>query len=254
MQSVGPARVARLARALGVRQSPLDEVPALALGSSPVSLLEMVNAYASLAHGGRWLPPMMVTRIEDADGKVIAEFSPPKPERALDEDHAYALVDMLRAVVDKGTAVAVRQRYGIHADVAGKTGTTQGNADGWFILMHPEIVTGAWAGFNDARITLRSDRWGQARAAPRPWWETSCPAPCAAPSSTPRPASSHPNKATGGPTWSAACANACRAGGPTSSRPHSPANPPPRSRLRPLNPHPSPRSHPARACRPARKS
>lgn len=57
MQSVGPARVARLARALGVRQSPLDEVPALALGSSPVSLLEMVNAYASLAHGGRWLPP-----------------------------------------------------------------------------------------------------------------------------------------------------------------------------------------------------
>jgi penicillin-binding protein 1A len=55
----------------------------------------------------------------------------------------------------------VRQRYGIHADVAGKTGTTQGNADGWFILMHPEIVTGAWAGFNDPRITLRSDRWGQ---------------------------------------------------------------------------------------------
>ncbi len=161
MQSVGPARVARLARALGVRQSPLDEVPALALGSSPVSLLEMVNAYASLAHGGQWLPPMMVTRIEDADGKVIAEFGPPKPERALDEEHAYALVDMLRAVVDKGTGVAVRQRHGIHADVAGKTGTTQGNADGWFILMHPEIVAGAWAGFNDARITLRSDRWGQ---------------------------------------------------------------------------------------------
>ncbi|WP_239384397.1 penicillin-binding protein 1A, partial [Delftia tsuruhatensis] len=161
MQSVGPARVARLARALGVRQSPLDEVPALALGSSPVSLLEMVNAYASLAHGGRWLPPMMVTRIEDADGKVLAEFSPPKPERALDEEHAYALVDMLRAVVDKGTGMAVRQRYGIHADVAGKTGTTQGNADGWFILMHPGIVAGAWAGFNDARITLRSDRWGQ---------------------------------------------------------------------------------------------
>ena len=64
-------------------------------------------------------------------------------------------------MVDKGTAVAVRQRYGIPADVAGTTGTTQGNADGWFILMHPEIVTGAWAGFNDARITLRSDRWGQ---------------------------------------------------------------------------------------------
>ncbi|WP_280189973.1 penicillin-binding protein 1A [Delftia sp. PS-11] len=161
MQSVGPARVARLARALGVRQSPLEEVPALALGSSPVSLLEMANAYASLAHGGRWLPPMMVTRIEDAEGTLLAEFSPPKAERALDEEHAYALVDMMRAVVDKGTGAAIRQRYGIHADVAGKTGTTQGNADGWFILMHPEIVAGAWAGFNDARITLRSDQWGQ---------------------------------------------------------------------------------------------
>ena len=67
----------------------------------------------------------------------------------------------MRTVIDKGTGRAIRKQYGIRADVAGKTGTTQGNADGWFILMHPQIVVGAWAGFNDARITLRSDQWGQ---------------------------------------------------------------------------------------------
>ena len=76
-------------------------------------------------------------------------------------DDSYALVDMLRGVVDKGTGRAIRQRFGIKDDVAGKTGTTQNNADGWFILMHPHLVAGAWAGFNDARITLRSDHWGQ---------------------------------------------------------------------------------------------
>lgn len=161
MQETGVERTIRLARALGVRQSPLAAVPALALGASPVTLLEMVNAYGSLANGGRYLPPQFVTRIENGDGEVLAEFAPPAPEQAWDAEQNYQLVDMLRAVVDKGTGRAIRSRYGIRADVAGKTGTTQGNADGWFILMHPQIVVGAWAGFNDARITLRSDQWGQ---------------------------------------------------------------------------------------------
>jgi membrane peptidoglycan carboxypeptidase len=67
----------------------------------------------------------------------------------------------MRGVVDKGTGVAIRSRYGMRADVAGKTGTTQDNTDGWFILMHPQLVAGAWVGFNDNRITLRSDYWGQ---------------------------------------------------------------------------------------------
>jgi len=73
----------------------------------------------------------------------------------------YQLLDAMRGVVDKGTGVAIRNRYGIRADVAGKTGTTQDNTDGWFILMHPQLVAGAWVGFNDGRITLRSDYWGQ---------------------------------------------------------------------------------------------
>ena len=161
MMKVGPAKVARLARKLGIRQSELDAVPALALGTSPVTLKEMVSAYASIADGGEYRAPLMVTRIDDADGRPLAEFAPATPERALDADVAYILLDALRGVIDRGTGRAIRSRVGIRADVAGKTGTTQDNADGWFILMHPQLVAGAWVGFNDGRITLRSDYWGQ---------------------------------------------------------------------------------------------
>lgn len=160
-QEVGMDRVIKLVRGLGVRQSPLEAVPSLALGSSPVTLLEMVNAYGSIANSGRYIPPQLVTRIENADGDLLAEFTPPKPDQVWEEEDNYQLLEMMRAVIDKGTGRAIRKQYGIRADVAGKTGTTQGNADGWFILMHPQIVAGTWAGFNDARITLKSDHWGQ---------------------------------------------------------------------------------------------
>ncbi len=161
MEEIGPDKVARLARNLGVRGSRLDAVPALALGASPVTLLEMTNAYGSLVRAGQYRSPWMITRIEDRNGKLLAEFAPYAPERAMSAQDSYALVDMLRGVVDKGTGRSLRQRFGIKDDVAGKTGTTQNNADGWFILMHSKLVAGAWAGFNDPRITLRSDYWGQ---------------------------------------------------------------------------------------------
>ena len=161
MQSVGPARVANLARAMGVRTSPLELVPSLALGTSPVSLFEMVNAYGTLANGGGYLAPVLVTRIENRQGDVLAEFAPAVPEVVLPPEVNHTLLDALRGVVDKGTGSAIRSRFGIRADVAGKTGTTQDNADGWFILMHPQLVMGAWVGFNDGRVTLRSDYWGQ---------------------------------------------------------------------------------------------
>ena len=161
MQSVGPNRVAQLARAMGVRQSPLDVVPSLALGTSPVTLKEMVSAYGTLANQGAYLPPVLVTRIENRQGEVLAEFAPAKPEAALSPQASYTLLDTLRGAIDRGTGTAIRSRFGIRADVAGKTGTTQDNADGWFILMHPELVSGAWVGFNDPRVTLLSDYWGQ---------------------------------------------------------------------------------------------
>ena len=161
MQQVGPARVARLAQAMGVRESKLDVVPSLALGTSPVTLKEMVAAYGTIAGAGNYRAPIVITRIEDKNGKVLEDFAPAAPERVLDLAPAQALRDAMRGVIDKGTGVAIRSRWGINGDVAGKTGTTQDNTDGWFILMHPQLVAGAWAGFNDGRITLRSDYWGQ---------------------------------------------------------------------------------------------
>ncbi|MDD2727986.1 transglycosylase domain-containing protein [Malikia sp.] len=161
VQEVGPAKVAKLARAMGVRQSPLKEVPSLALGTSPVTLKEMVTAYGTIANGGGYLEPVFVTRIENREGRVLEEFAPAKPETVLARHQAWALYDLMRGVVDRGTGRAIRGQYGIRADVAGKTGTTQDYADGWFILMHPQLVTGAWVGFNDSRITLRSEHWGQ---------------------------------------------------------------------------------------------
>jgi penicillin-binding protein 1A len=161
MQTVGPIKVARLARAMGVRDSTLDAVPSLALGTSPVTLKEMVSAYGTIANGGARIEPVLVTRIENRKGEVLAQFAPAKPEQVLGEEAAHELLDVMRDVVNRGTGTAIRSRFGIRADVAGKTGTTQDNADGWFILMHPQLVAGAWVGFNDSRVTLRSDYWGQ---------------------------------------------------------------------------------------------
>lgn len=161
MQEVGAERVAKLARAMGVRQSPLEAVPSLALGTSPVTLREMVAAYATIAEGGTYREPMIVTRVENRAGEVLAEFAPAKPESALDPEVAWTLLDVMRGVIDRGTGVAIRRQFGLSADLAGKTGTTQDNTDGWFILMQPQLVGGAWVGFNDNRVTLRSDYWGQ---------------------------------------------------------------------------------------------
>ncbi|WP_144107872.1 penicillin-binding protein 1A [Paraburkholderia sp. BCC1886] len=161
MESVGPNKVARLARAMGVRDSELDPVPSLALGTSPVTLKEMVSAYSTIANLGAYVEPVMVTRIEDRKGDVLADFAPVSPKQELPADTARTLVDVMRDVVSRGTGASIRSRFGVRGDVAGKTGTTQGNADGWFILIQPQLVAGAWVGFNDSRVTLRSDYWGQ---------------------------------------------------------------------------------------------
>lgn len=160
MMTVGPDKVAKLARAMGVRDSTLNPVPSLALGTSPVTLKEMVSAYGTIADLGRYVEPRMVTSIEDSHGDVLAQFDPAPPERALDTGAARTLIDTMRGVVDFGTGSAIRSRYGIRGDVAGKTGTTQGNTDGWFIMIQPQMVAGAWVGFDDGRVTL-DDYWGQ---------------------------------------------------------------------------------------------
>lgn len=159
MQEIGPSRLAMMARELGVSDSELDLVPSLALGTSPVTLLEMVSAYGTIANEGRRRVPRLITRVESATGAVLDSFQS-RGGQVMTRRDARTLTDMMRGVVDRGTGRGIRE-WGIHGDVAGKTGTTQGNADGWFILMHPRLVAGAWVGFNDQQVTFRSNYWGQ---------------------------------------------------------------------------------------------
>jgi penicillin-binding protein 1A len=160
MQQVGPARVAQLAQAMGVRQSKLDPVMSLALGTSPVTLREMVAAFGTIANGGHYFEPLIVLSVEDRNGTVLEEFQPVRESQpAMPRPEALQLVNVMRGVVDEGTGAAIRQRFGITADVAGKTGTTQDNTDGWFILAHPQLVGGARVGFNDNQVTMGT--WGE---------------------------------------------------------------------------------------------
>ena len=148
-----------LAWSMGVRESKLDPVPSLALGVSPVTLREMVSAYGTIADGGHYIAPTVVSSIEDHEGHVLATFGAQRePVPAIPMSQTLELIDALRGVVRKGTGAAITKRYHITADVAGKTGTTQEYTDGWFILMHPQLVAGARVGFNST--TKMGSSWG----------------------------------------------------------------------------------------------
>lgn len=159
MYDIGPEPVMETASLIGVR-SKLSPVLSLGLGTSEVTLLEMVSAYTTFANKGMYREPLPVSRIEDRQGNVIARFTSPVTE-AISQSTSYTIVDMLRDVIDRGTGMRIRTQFGVQGDVAGKTGTTQNNTDGWFIMMHPHLVTGAWVGFNDQRLKFRSNFWGQ---------------------------------------------------------------------------------------------
>ncbi len=159
VQEVGPGRVADYAHRMGI-QSDLDAVPSIGLGTSDVSLLEMASAYGTLANGGNYIEPIVVTRIEDRTGKVLATFSP-DPENVISASTAYTVLDMMRGVVDYGTGQRIRSVFGMRGDLAGKTGTTQNGADGWFMLVHPDLVMASWIGFSRPALTFRSSYWGQ---------------------------------------------------------------------------------------------
>ena len=157
---INPRTVATYARRMGI-ESEMQEVPSIALGTSNVTLLEMAAGYSTLANGGLYREPTSVTRIEDRYGNVLYEAQP-TPREALSERTAYTVVDMMRGVIDYGTGIRIRTQFGLgDYDLAGKTGTTQNSADTWFMLMHPNLVTGSWVGFNDARVTFRTNWWGQ---------------------------------------------------------------------------------------------
>ena len=158
---LNPSTVATYARRMGIPERDLEAVPSIALGTSSVRLLDMAAAYSTLANGGLYNKSVAITRIEDQYGNLIWEASP-SPSEALSPETAYTVVDMMRGVIDYGTGVRIRTQFDLgEYDLAGKTGTTDRAADTWFMLMHPELVSGAWVGFEDQRLTFRTGFWGQ---------------------------------------------------------------------------------------------
>ena len=156
-QEVGPHRVALVAQRMGI-VSPLDVVPSIGLGTSETTLLEMVGAYGTIANDGLHRRPLFISRIETAQGRVL-EVAASEGPQALTRRDARTLLDMLRGVVDRGTGRDLRA-LGATGDLAGKTGTTQRHADGWFIGLRPGLAVGAWVGFNDRRVHYRSMQTG----------------------------------------------------------------------------------------------
>ncbi|MCU0430047.1 MAG: transglycosylase domain-containing protein [Cytophagaceae bacterium] len=142
--------------------SPLDPVPTLCLGTSDVTVLELVNAYSVFVNGGFRAEPMSVLRIEDRYGNLLEEFKE-QEYPIIDEQTAYYMVELLKGSVEEGggTSTALRTKFQLPGEYGGKTGTTQNNADGWFIGISPMLVSGAWVGGEDRSIRFRTMEFGQ---------------------------------------------------------------------------------------------
>ena len=165
----GIDKTIQLAKSMGIT-SELEPIPSIALGSGDVSLTEMVTAYATFANEGLVNAPVYLIRIEDKYGKEIFKQKQQKPKRVLSTDDAAMLTHMLQSVVNNGTASSLRSVYGFHRDIAGKTGTTQSQADGWFIGYTPTLVAGVWVGAEDRRVHFRSLALGKGAATALPVW------------------------------------------------------------------------------------
>ncbi len=142
-------RVIEVAKRMGI-ESRLEPVKSLALGTSEVTLLELTAAFATLAHGGVYARPCFIERIEDPSGRIREQLQPAQHE-ALDPQTAFVVTHMLQSVVDWGTGANARALYGLRVPAAGKTGTTDDTADGWFVGYTPEIVVGVWGGYDERR-------------------------------------------------------------------------------------------------------
>ncbi len=163
-----PQAVVDLVKKMGIT-SQIDAVPSICLGTPDVSVFEMVGANSTFVNKGVWTEPTYITRIEDKNGNVIQEFSPNTNE-AMDENTAYATINLMEGVVQGGTGSRVRNRFKIVYPVAGKTGTTQNNSDGWFMGLTPDLVSGVWTGCEDRSAHFRSTYLGQGANTALPIW------------------------------------------------------------------------------------
>lgn len=163
-----PQSVIQMARKMGIK-SKIPAVPSIALGTPDLSLYEMVGAMNTFADKGVYIKPVFVTKIEDKNGNIIEQFVPEKTE-AMDEVTAYKMLQLMRGVVESGTGIRLRYRYGYNNEIAGKTGTTQNQSDGWFMGITPKLTTGIWVGAEDRSVHFRSIRLGQGANMALPIW------------------------------------------------------------------------------------
>lgn len=161
---VGAANVVRYAKKMGIT-TPLKAVPSIGLGPFDVSLYDMVAAYGVFVNNGTYTQPILVTKIEDSNGKVIEEFQP-EHRQAISQESAFLMLQMLRGGVEEagGTSGSIRWRFNVTAngnELGGKTGTTSNNSDGWFMCVTRDLVVGAWVGGDDRSIHFRTTNLGE---------------------------------------------------------------------------------------------
>lgn len=154
-----PKPIADIAHKMGIT-SYIDPVPSMIYGTSDMTVAEMVSSYATFANKGVHTQPVYITRIEDKNGNILAEFLPERFE-SINEQTAYLMLNLMEGVTNFGTAVRLRYKYGFTAQIAAKTGTTQNHSDGWMIGVAPKLVAGGWVGAEDRSVHFDRMDMGQ---------------------------------------------------------------------------------------------
>ena len=169
MSRLNPQDFLRILNDFGINTYGAYPSMVLCLGPNEVSVCEMVSAYTTFANHGIHCYPMFVSKIEDNEGNVVATFQP-RMNEVISEESAYKMIEMLRAVMNGGTGSRMRYKYNIECDMGGKTGTTNRNADAWFMGFTPSLVSGCWVGGEDRDIHFDSTRMGQGANMALPVW------------------------------------------------------------------------------------
>jgi|AntAceMinimDraft_16_1070373.scaffolds.fasta_scaffold06156_2 penicillin-binding protein 1A len=168
MKRYSPQAVIKIVRNMGVT-APIETVPSICLGTPDLSVYEMVGAMNTFANKGIYIKPIFITKIEDKHGNILETFIPEQKE-AISEKTAYLMIGLMKGVVQSGTGIRLRYKYHFTNPIAGKTGTTQNNSDGWFIGIVPQLATGIWVGCEDRSVHFRSITLGQGANTSLPIW------------------------------------------------------------------------------------